>query len=186
MVIWNTPHEFYVQLKSYEADYEEMMEAIQRSYQTRSASAAKPPIGSIVVVRHRDEDCFKRGRIVDYNQSLDKYRVELIDCGNKIICSLKAIYDVEKSLTRLPALAIRCSFPAVMRNTTADEIRTKLRNYINTGEATRCTFIRADEGITYVDVSVGDVDLKSAMIKDGLIAALPEGWPTTPMNVSIV
>lgn len=175
MVTWVTPHEFYVQMKSYEKSFAEMSARIQEIYKKRLAVTAVPASGSVVVVMHDAAKSFKRAKIVDYNPSLGKFKADLIDYGSRIICTQKHIYELEKSLIGLPALAIRCSLIEVIRNKSREEIQSQLIKYLPDGKPMRCLFFRLEGDVSFVEFSAGEVDLKEAMIKDGLISAVPQG-----------
>lgn len=148
---------------------------IQEIYKNRSASSAKPSVGNIVIVMHEASKAFKRGRVADYNSTLNKYKIDLIDYGNRIICTQKHIYEIEKSLTALPPLAIRCSFINVIRNKSREEIQSQLTKYISDGKTVRCLFACQEGDFTLVELKLGEKDIKDAMVKDGLILDIPKG-----------
>lgn len=152
-----------------------MNERIQKIYKNCSASTSKPSNGNIVIVMHESAKAFKRGKIVDFNSALGKYKVDLIDYGNRIICTQKHIYEFEKSLTALPALAIRCSLIDVIRNKSREQITNQLPKYISNGKPVRCMFFRIDGDYVFVKLKIGDNDVKDLMIADGLVSVVPQG-----------
>lgn len=152
-----------------------MNEKIQNIYKNCTPSTTKPSNGNIVIVMHESAKSFKRGKIVDCNSSLGKYKIDLIDYGNRIICTQKNIYEMEKSLITLPPLAIRCSLIDVIRNKSREEITNQLPKYTGNGKPVRCFFSHVDGDYVLVNLKIGEDNIKESMIKDNLISAIPQG-----------
>lgn len=172
--LWISPHEFYVQLKSFESDCDEMMKNIQLFYKDRESAKIRPNINDIAIVRQKKDNLFKRAKILDYNSALDKYKVQLIDFGNKIICQFDDIFEVEKSFIRAP-LAILCSFENIVNNVSREEIETYIKRYINETQNIQCKFLSTVADTTFVELSIDSKDFKQALIDDELISVIPSG-----------
>lgn len=175
VVLWISPHEFYIHLKSHEAEFDEMMKQIQVFYQNRKSTNTRPTIGDTVIVHQANENVFKRARIIDYNASLDKYRVQSLDYGDKAICQLSDIYDVEKSFVRLPSLAVWCSLQNVVVNYSRVEIQEKIDKYIDPTRNIKCDFLSTIGNITYVEMLIDGVSFRDSLIADSTISLLPIG-----------
>lgn len=175
MVTWLTPHLFYVQMKSFEEECDAMMKRLQTFYQKRPAITQQVPIGSIVVVRQKSDGTFKRAKIVDYNPQLLKYRAQSIDYGNKVVCAQNELFELEKSFTKLPPLAISCSLIDVIRNTSREEILKLIDRYVGPTKSMSCEFVQRQDDVTLVKFSIDGVDLKAKMIEDGQLSEIPTG-----------
>lgn len=175
LVDWRSPLEFYVQLKSTDAKFDEMMYQIQKYYRKRATVQKKVPIDSLVMVRHKADSVIKRARIVDYNEPRDKYRVQFIDYGAKALCQSTDMFEMEKSFIRLPVLAIRCTLGDVILNKSVLEVHNKVHNIINNVEDIECTFVGKDHEKNTVDMIVNGKNLKNTLIQDKLLTNLPKG-----------
>lgn len=184
VLLWISPHEFYVQLKSCESDCDEMMNKIQLFYKDRKSTKNRPNIGDIVIVRHRKDNSFKRAKILNFNSVLDKYRVQFIDFGTKSTCQFDDIYDLEKSFIRLSPMAIWCSLQHVVKNVTREEIEMKIDQYINEKQNIQCVFLSTVGDITFVELNIEGRDFKQALIDDGLMSLLPPGKSHTHTHKS--
>lgn len=174
-VYWNSPFEFFMQLKSMESKCEEMMHQIQQYYRKRAAIQQKVSIGSLVIVRHKEDRVIKRARVIDYNQARDKYRVQFIDYGNKAVCGLSDMHEMEKSFTRLPAMAICCSLEPTVLNKSSMEIQEKVLPILENAVNIECKMIQQDPEKGTVEVHVDGTNLKDLLIRDMLLINLPKG-----------
>lgn len=175
IVLWVSPHEFYVHLRAHAVPFDEMMKQMQLFYKGRASTQTRPNIDNIVIVNDRKEGTFKRCRILDFNSQLNKYRVKSLDYGNKIICEFSDIFDVEKSFTRLPSLAIWCSLQHIVCNYTAAEILERIEKYIEPTRKIQCEFLVTIDEITYVELEVDKTSLKESLAADSIISLLPAG-----------
>lgn len=179
IVLWISPHEFYVHLKSHELKFDEMMEQLQLFYNGRPFTKHQPKKGNVIVVNDRNENVFKRALIVDYNAQLNKYRIKSLDYGSTSICEIKDIHDVEKTFVQLPPLAIRCSLPNIISNYSHAEILERIDAYINPdGIKIQCHFMQMVDNITFVEVEMvgsNPANLKERLLADSIISLLPMG-----------
>lgn len=152
-----------------------MMKQIQVFYQNRKSTNTRRTIGDTVIVHQANENVFKRARIIDYNASLDKYRVQSLDYGDKAICQLSDIYDVEKSFVRLPSLAVWCSLQNVVVNYSRVEIQEKIDKYIDPTRNIKCDFLSTIGNITYVEMLIDGVSFRDSLIADSTISLFPIG-----------
>lgn len=175
MVTWLTPHSFHVQLKSFAEECDEMMMRLQDFYQKRPHIVSQVPNDAIVIGRQKSDNAFKRVKIIDYNAALKKYRTQSIDYGNKFICVQNDLFQLEKSFTKLPPLAICCNLIDIIRNRSREEISHLIDKYLDKTKSMSCEFIETKNDVTSVKFSIAGVDLKTAMINDGLLSELPSG-----------
>lgn len=173
LVQWISPYEFYIHLKSYESDFDIMMKQIQIFYGKRSATKVQPKTDDTIIIYDSRERVYKRGQVIDYNTQLNKYRVHMIDYGNKIICETNEIYDLEQSFVRLPPLAIWCSLRDIIMNCLPAEIT--ITKYIDPTKKIHCDFINTADGITFVELEVNDVNLRDTFVTDGIVSLVPKG-----------
>lgn len=173
IVLWVSPHEFYVHLRSHADQFDEMMKQMQLFYKGRASAKQRPAIGNLCIINDRKERTLKRCRVVDFNQQLGKYRVQSLDYGNKIVCEPSDVFDVEKTFTRLPPLAIRCSLPHIVANYTAAEIVERIDKYIEPTRKIQCEFIMSVDGVTYVELEVDRVNLKQTLVAESIVSLLP-------------
>lgn len=174
-VYWNSPFEFFMQLKSMEGKCEEMMHQIQQYYRKRTAIQQKVPVGSLVIVRHKDDRVIKRARVIDYNQQRDKYRVQFIDYGNKAVCSLTDMYEMEKSFTKLPAMAMCCTFESTILNKSLIDIQERVRSFFDFTVNVECKMIQQDQDKNVVEVHVNGTNLRDLLIRENYLINLPKG-----------
>lgn len=153
-----------------------MMKRLQTFYQKRPAITQQPvPIGAVVVVRQKSDSTFKRAKIVDYNADMKKYRAQMIDFGNKVVCAQSELFELEKSFTKLPPLAINCSLINVIRNRSREEILNSIDRYVDASKPMSCEFVETNDEVTFVKFSIDGVDLKTRMIEDGHLSEIPAG-----------
>lgn len=157
-----------------------MMKQMQDFYKGRTSTKTRPAVGNIIIVHDRKESVFKRCRIIDFNSQLNKYRVQSLDYGNKIVCEFSDIFDVEKSFVRLPSLAIWCSLQNIVSNYTSADILERVDKYINPARKIQCEFVATFDGITYVELEVDKVNLKQTLIAESIISLLPLGMFKLP------
>ncbi|XP_058119702.1 maternal protein tudor [Anopheles ziemanni] len=183
---WFSPEQFFVRLRSDEDKYHEMMKQLQKFYRNKSnqqqhqqqqqaaiaggGKAQKPSAGSIVVVRHPKHNAFYRGRVVKYNESVQKYKVELVDAGNKLVLSSNDLWMVERRFTRLAPMAISCALPEIRLLCEVKELQNRIDAYIGNEKQIEATFLeRTAEGKHHCKVETQGSDLKTQLIADSLI-----------------
>ena len=85
LVLWISPEEFYVQMKDEKDKFKEMMKQVQKFCKGRPVFRDVPPVGSAVVVaRYQKHNTLYRARVIKYNEVLAKFKVELLDNGDKV------------------------------------------------------------------------------------------------------
>lgn len=151
------------------------MRQMQRFYGNRKPVTVKPSVGALVIVWHQVDKAFKRGQIIDYSASREKFKVHLIDFGGRLVCPPTDIYELEKSFTRLSPLAIQCTFENVLLNRSAKEINDALSEYCPDQSVLSADFIRSMNERTVVSVQVNNKNLMDLMIRDKLLTELPKG-----------
>lgn len=171
LVLWISPEEFYVRMKDEEDKFEEMMKQLQKFYKGRPAVSEVPPVGAAVVARYQKHNTLYRARVMKYNEVLAKFRVELLDSGNKVIVSNPELWKVDRRFTKLPKMAIQCSLANIKLNCDAKELQNKIDKYVS-GEPIECVFLDKGEDKYLCDVDVQGTDLKMALLKDNLIAQI--------------
>lgn len=152
-----------------------MMKRMQKFYAKRPPITEHAPDGALVVFRQKSDNSFNRGRVIEYNPDLKKYRVQSIDYGHKVILPLTELFELEKSFTVLPSLAIACSLIDVIRNRSREEIMKIIDGYVELGKPMSCEFVETTDDLTLVNFSIDGVDLRTKMIEDGHLSALPKG-----------
>lgn len=156
---------------------DDMMNQMQRFYKSQNAVKSKPCIGALVIVLHQSDQVFKRGKITEYSEIHNKYKVHLIDFGCRAISRLTDIYEVEKSFAQLAPLAIHCTFDNILLNSSTEIIKNSIDSYIN-GKAISADFVRPMSGRTVVCVNVNTTSLQELMIHDKLLTEIPKGSMT--------
>lgn len=182
IVSWDSPFKFNVQLKSVEESCDEMMHQLQQFY-NRNASAVtkKLAVGSFVVARHKSDQTFKRGKIVDYNAARNKYKIQSIDYGGTAVYQPGEIFELEKSFIRLAPLAICCTLKDILLQKSPLEIQQKIDSYFsdkNAGVECECEFGTLKNDQAVVEITINGENLKELMIRDQLIVNLPKGMST--------
>ncbi|XP_049283838.1 maternal protein tudor [Anopheles funestus] len=183
---WYSPEQFYVRLRSDEDKYHEMMKQLQKYYRNKSnqqvhqqqlqqqqqtsGKAAKPSTGSIVVVRHPKHNAYYRGRVLKYNESVQKYKVELVDGGNKLALSINDLWLVERRFTRLAPMAIACALPDVRLRCEVKELQSRIDSYISNDKQFETIFLERVDGKYHCKVESLGRDLKEHLLEDDLIA----------------
>lgn len=176
IVSWESPFKFHVQLKSLETECDSMVQQLQRFYQGRTPVQKKPPIDSFVVIRHKGDQTFQRGKVMDYNENRNKYKVKSIDFGDICIYQQTDIFELEKSFISLAPLAICCTFENVILNKSLAEIKQKIEPYVKEkNNYTECEFVATNNEKTAVEILFKGESFKDTMIRDQLIMRLPGG-----------
>lgn len=152
------------------------MYQIQKFYKNRAPIQQKIPIGSMVIVRHRDDQQYKRANVIDYNESRNKYKVQLIDFGIKVICQSTELFEMEKSFTKLPATAVCCKLgDHLILNKSVDDIQVQVIKYLTKIEEVDCTVLSKDDEKITVDVSINGNSLTDMLIQDKSLSKLTKG-----------
>lgn len=151
-----------------------MMCRIQIFYKKRSPIKQKPSVGAFVIVRNKVGE-YLRAKITDYSSEREKFRVQMIDYGYKAICQLNDIFELEKSIIELSAMAIPCSFDGVILQRSTKEIHQTVEPYVQSEIPIACEFIDTINGKTFVEMKINNSNLKEQMIRDGLLTTLPKG-----------
>uniref|UniRef100_A0A182MGF7 Tudor domain-containing protein n=1 Tax=Anopheles culicifacies TaxID=139723 RepID=A0A182MGF7_9DIPT len=183
---WYSPEQFYVRMRSDEDKYHDMMKQLQKYYRNKSnqqlhqqqlqqqqqtsGKAAKPSTGSIVVVRHPKHNAFYRARVLKYNESVQKYKVELVDGGNKLALSINDLWLVERRFTQLAPMAIACALPDVRLRCEVKELQSRIDTYISNDKQFDTVFLERIEGKYHCKVNSLGRDLKEHLLEDDLIA----------------
>lgn len=175
VVEWRSPLEFYVQLKSMDGKCDEMMHQIQKFYRKRASIQSNVPIGSLVLVRHRGDNVIKRAKVIDYNEQRDKYRVQFIDYGNKALCQLSDMYEMERSFTQLPAMAICCTFGNVILQKSVLDVAEKMHPHIESNNEFECTVVANVHDKLTIELIGNGINLKDLLIRDQFLTNLPKG-----------
>uniref|UniRef100_A0A182IJU4 Tudor domain-containing protein n=1 Tax=Anopheles atroparvus TaxID=41427 RepID=A0A182IJU4_ANOAO len=184
---WFSPEQFFVRLRSNEDKYHEMMKQLQKFYRNKSnqqqhqqlqqqqATGGKPPkpsAGSIVVVRHPKHNAFYRGRVVKYNEAVQKYKVELVDAGNKLVLAPNDLWMVERRFTQLAPMAISCALPEIRLLCEVKELQSRIDGYVSNDKPIEAVFLGCAEGKYHCSLEVQGHDLKTQLIGDSLIAQM--------------
>ncbi|XP_035907170.1 maternal protein tudor [Anopheles stephensi] len=183
---WYSPEQFYVRVRAEEDKYHDMMKQLQKYYRNKSnqqlhqhqlqqqqsdGKTAKPPsTGSIVVVRHPKHNTFYRGRVLKYNESVQKYKVELVDSGNKLALAANDLWLVERRFTRLAPLAIACALPDVRLRCEVKELQGRIDSYLSSERQFEAVFLERAEGKYHCKVHSLGRDLREQLLADALIA----------------
>ncbi|XP_053677530.1 maternal protein tudor [Anopheles nili] len=183
---WYSPEQFYVRMRSDEDKYHDMMKQLQKFYRNKrnqqqhqqqlqlqqqgSPKSTKPSTGSIVVVRHPKHNAFYRGRVLKYNESVQKYKVELIDGGNKLVLSVNDLWLVERRFTNLAPLAIACTLPDVRLRCEVKELQSRIDAYISNDKQLEATFGERSDGKYQCQMDSQGRDLKTALLEDNFVA----------------
>lgn len=177
VVMWISPFEFYIQLKSHKDACDKMMEQIRQFYGSRQPTRLKPSAEAVAIVYDPKEKQYKRAKILKCTDSQGKYKVQFIDFGNRIVCKQSNIYEMELSFATLPTMAIRCSMENVVLNASRNEIHERIDSYFTKANPKlECQFISvSDDGAAIVEVTIDGANLKERMINDRWLNPLPKG-----------
>lgn len=163
-----------------------MMKKLQIFYKNRSSTYETPTtIGSYVIVKNKNDNIFYRCKIFDYNEKLQKYKIHFIDIGNKSICTLNDIFDVEKQFTKLPIMAIRCGLPNVIVNCEQNDVVKCIDKYQLENNNILCEFQITNNDITFVELFIDGNKLTNLLINDGIITSLNEGTMIDDNNLFV-
>ncbi|XP_055320902.1 maternal protein tudor isoform X2 [Sitodiplosis mosellana] len=174
VVEWHSPLEFYVQLKSMDSKCDDMMYQIQKYYRKRAPIQHKVAVGSLVLVRHKADNVIKRAKVIEYNEQRDKYRVQFIDYGAKVVCQLSNMYELEKSFIKLPAMAICCTFGNVILNKPVLEVHEKVHPYIDGIDEFECTVVANVHDKLTIELIANGINLKDLLMRDQFLTNLPK------------
>ncbi|XP_065094028.1 maternal protein tudor [Ochlerotatus camptorhynchus] len=169
---WTSPEEFYVRMKDEESKFEDMMKQIEKFYRNKPALSEVPPVGSTVIARYQKHNTFYRAKILKYNESLGKIKVELVDCGNRAVVTNSDLWKLERRFVKLPKLAIQCTLDNIKINCDVKELVNKINKYISNDQPVQSVFLDKSEDKYLCDVETQGVDLKMALLKDNLIAQI--------------
>nr|XP_029720118.1 LOW QUALITY PROTEIN: maternal protein tudor [Aedes albopictus] len=169
---WVSPEEFYVRMKDEETKFEDMMKQIQKFYRNKSTAGDVPPVGSTVIARYQKHNTFYRAKVIKYNESLGKFKVELVDCGIRAIVTGSELWKLDRRFAKLPQLAIQCTLANIKINCEPKELQNKIDRYISNDQPIGCVFLDKTESKYLCDVETQGTDLKMALLKDNLIAQI--------------
>lgn len=169
---WVSPEEFYVRMKDEEAKFEEMMKQIQKFYRNKPTVTDVPPVASAVIARYNKHSTLYRAKVIKYNESLGKYKVELVDSGMRAIVTNSELWRLERRFVKLPKLAIQCTLANIKINCEPKELQNKIDRYISNEKSIDCVFLDKSEDKYLCDVETQGMDLKMALLKDNLIAQI--------------
>lgn len=172
---WVSPEEFYVRMKDEETKFEDMMKQIQKFYRNKSTAGDVPPVGSTVIARYQKHNTFYRAKVIKYNESLGKFKVELVDCGIRAIVTGSELWKLDRRFSKLPQLAIQCTLANIKINCEPKELQNKIDRYISNDQPIGCVFLDKTESKYLCDVETQGTDLKMALLKDNLIAQILTG-----------
>lgn len=174
---WNSPFNFHVQLKSFESNCDEMVHQMQQFYNNQNPVQQRPPIGSFVVVRNKNDQEFHRGKIIDYNETLNKYKVKTIDFGDVFVYQQADLFEMEQSFIRLPPMAVCCTLGNIIMTKSKKEI-TEMVEFCNTqankSNQIECEFGNTDDEIKQAEIFINGESLKEILIKNQLIVQIPK------------
>lgn len=171
---WESPMNFHIQLRSFESDCEEMIQQMQQFYKNRGPVQQRPSIGSLVVVQHKNNHEFQRGKVIDYNEARNKYKVKTIDFGDVCICQQTDLFEMEQSFIRLPPMAICCSMGRVIMTKSKKEILERVESHTTESNQIECEFGNTDDEIKQADILIKGESLKELLIKTQLIVSIPK------------
>jgi Tudor domain len=177
ILYWNSPHEFCVQADGDSfKDYENMMRQIQTTYNKGTIwSNKQAAIGDYVVARNRKDTFWYRAKITGYQPQLKKYKLEFVDVGNCQITAEEDVHAIEEEFTKLPIMAIKVSLENIVSCTDNANLTSNLNRYINQQSLITCEFLRpVDDDRFFVNVQIGDKDLKTILIDDKFVMDLPK------------
>ena len=119
--------------------------------------------------------------MLKYNESAQKYKVELVDGGNKLALSANDLWLVERRFTRLAPMAIACALPDVRLRCEVKELQSRIDSYISNDKQFEAVFVERVEGGKYhCKVNSLGRDLKEQLLEDNLIAQVYVGmWGYT-------
>ncbi|XP_050089451.1 maternal protein tudor [Anopheles aquasalis] len=182
---WYSPEQFYVRLRIDEERYQDLMKQLQKHYRNKSNQqhhqklmqnqqpdprTSKLPTGSLVVVRHPKHNAYYRARLLKYNESNQRYKVEVVDGGNKLIVSPNDLWMLERRFGRLAPLAISCALPEVRLQCEVKELQNRIDNYLSNDQLIEAVFIELRDGKYHCKIQSQGNDLKMQLISDGLLS----------------
>uniref|UniRef100_A0A2M4A5R8 Putative ring finger protein 17 n=1 Tax=Anopheles triannulatus TaxID=58253 RepID=A0A2M4A5R8_9DIPT len=183
---WFSPEQFYVRLRIDEERYQDLMKQLQKHYRNKSNQqlhhqklmqnqqldprTSKLPTGSLVVVRHPKHNAYYRARVLKYNESNQRYKVEVVDGGNKLIVSPNDLWMVERRFGRLAPLAISCALPAVRLQCEVKELQNRIDNYLSNDQLIEAVFLELREAKYHCKLESQGNDVKMQLISNGLLA----------------
>ncbi|XP_058061852.1 maternal protein tudor [Anopheles bellator] len=183
---WYSPEQFNVRLCTDEDRYQEMMKAMQMHYRNKTnqqqhhqliqnAPSTDPRVtklttGALVVVRHPKNNAYYRGRVLKYGESVQRYKVELVDDGSKLVVSPNDLWMVERRFTRCGPLAIACSLIGVRLLCDVKKFQAGIDAYVSNESPIEALFLEVRDGKHQCKLELQGQDLKTRLMGDGLVA----------------
>ncbi|XP_052864348.1 maternal protein tudor [Anopheles cruzii] len=183
---WYSPEQFSVRLRTDEDRYQELMKAMQTHYRNKTIQqqhhqlvqnapstdprATKLPTGALVVVRHPKHNAYYRGRVLKYSETVQRYKVELVDDGNKLVVSPNDLWMMERRFTRYGPLAIACSLIGVRLLCDVKQMQGRIDAYISNEWPIEALFLELRDGKHQCKLESQGQDLKTRLMGDGLVA----------------
>lgn len=175
---WLSPHSFYITLNDESNKYEKLSADLILFYKNRPTTEESPEIGSSIIARFPQDNLPYRAKVINYNSTLKKYKVEFIDYGNTSIVTLEHIWMIDKRFMALPRNAIHCSLDQIVSSRDNMFIQQGVDKYIKKDKILTCEFIRGTEtdcsGRYFVKIESDFIDLKNGLMNDLLISNLPK------------
>lgn len=171
-----SPLEFYVTTANSDADldYTIQMKNIHHFYKNATPMAKKAAIGSLVIAKFSKNNQLHRARITDFNDKKNQYTAQLIDVGAMTIVDASDVYEMDKIFATLECQAIKCSFSGVALRASTGVMQDTVEKLMD-NKTLVCKFIQQKDDTFYVDIVVGGVNVKDALIRAEYLSILSEG-----------
>lgn len=171
-----SPLEFYVNLckSNADLDYTMQMKKIHHFYKNKSPIDKIVPIGSFVVARFTKNNQLYRAKIIDFNEKLNKYKVQLIDVGALAIVELQDVYEMDKIFGELNCQAIKCCFSGVAIRANIFDMKDTILELMD-NKTLICKFIQKKADTFCVDIMADGKNVKGTLIRAEYLSILSEG-----------
>lgn len=155
-----------------------MMDEMQQFYQNRSpvnAASSPQPIGAFIVSRYAKDQLFYRAQILDYRDTSQKYKILLVDVGNKTTATTADIWPLEQRFAKLERLAIQCGLEKIVLNYDRKEIEEKIDSHLHESRNITSEFLSFDGDACVVHMLVNGISLRDTLLKDRVVSEAPAG-----------
>ena len=168
-----SPSEFYIQTAASSEPLDELFTSLNNHFSTNKFErlSQSPSVGSLVCAKFSADGAWYRSEVMDI--SGDSCRVKFIDYGNTDVVSLSEMAECPPNFVSLPILSCRCSLGGVAPppgDITWSDDATQLLKKLSSGVVLQGRAIDGDCSPLAVELTNGDVDLASELVKAGLAA----------------
>lgn len=160
------PENFYIQLKTSQNEFRDMMTDVQTAYTGRPSTSSTIPIGASVIAEFHEDTILYRATVVENKHP--KYKVQYVDFGNISLVDNRKIWQVEKTFMNLPIQAIKCGISNLKPANNETWVAAEDLDRIFNKEQFTAVFDGCDEEKYYIQIFDNDIDIRQQLIDSGL------------------